>query len=105
MKSGAFSRSLAIFSAISVLMQNGATYAAAALKSGADNYRSRGKGRGTRTSSLSRSWNKRGKRYPFSSTKQHEKSADRHYMAKVNGFDIMQTWPSRSRGLPSFGQE
>lgn len=102
MKSGAFGRSLAIFSAISVLMQNGATYAAAALKSGADNYRSRGKGRGQRRAVR---YGRGGKRYPFSSTKQHENSADRHYMAKVNGFDIMQTLPSHSRGLPSFGQK
>jgi hypothetical protein len=37
------------------------------------------------------SWPRIGKEYPYSSTKQHDKAAQRNYMKVVNGFEIMQT--------------
>ncbi len=58
-------------------------------------YESRGKGKGTLPSP--RFITARGKEYPRSSTRQHDRHAASQRMVVVNGFQLMQTLPSRLR--------
>jgi hypothetical protein len=45
--------------------------------------------------SSAKSGNRSGRRYPFSSMRQDARAAKKYYMKTVNGFEIMQTRPSK----------
>lgn len=95
MMKSAFSRSIALASAMAAMMSGGLSYAAAAAQSGASSYRSRGKGRGTAARSFGS--RRRGQVYPFSSTKQDNKHATRQITVMRNGFPIMNTLKAKDR--------
>lgn len=99
MKSSPFARSRAIFAAISAALAGGSILQNALMASGAQTYKSRGKGRPSATVGRSikparRFWNS--KPYPFSSARQDKRSA-KYVNRIVNGFSVMQTLPARAR--------
>ncbi len=85
----AFSRSIAIFTAIQAALSQGVSYANALLQTGAEMYQSRGKG-GKARKTCRTNWHRSSNHYPWSS----EKQANRRntYMKLMpNGHWIMQT--------------
>ncbi len=87
--SAPFARSIALMAAMGAMVQAGLSHTFAAVKSGADAYRSRGKGRGDKmTKGTAR---RSGRSYPFSSTKQDARTTARQHMVVVAGFQLMQT--------------
>lgn len=85
-----FARFLSIMTAVQAMIGSGMSMAAAINASGAADYKSRGKGKGNNSVSF-KIRRYLGKKYPATSTKQHQKNATRQYTIVRNGFEIMQT--------------
>lgn len=98
MHSYPFARSRAIFAAISVAMAGGSMLQNALMASGAQSYKSRGKGRPNATvgRSIPPARKTSGKHYPFSSARQDARAANQVNRI-VNGFSLMQTLPAHAR--------
>ena len=98
MRSSPFARSRAIFAAISAALASGSVMQTALMASGAETYKSRGKGRPSATvgRSIPPARKTSGKHYPFSSTRQDKRAANQVNRI-VNGFSLMQTLPARAR--------
>ena len=98
MKSSPFARSRLIFSAVAAALSSGLQMPSALMAAGADQYKSRGKGRPSATvgRSIPPARKTSGKPYPFSSARQDKRSA-KYVNRIVNGFHVMQILPSSAR--------
>ncbi len=93
MKPAPFSRSIAIVRAAAALIAAGMSVTSALMQSGAQQYVSRGKGKGKSASKAGKQYRSSGRAYPFSSYKQDAKT-ERHYEIERNGHVISQTYSS-----------